>query len=130
MVGIVPVGGLTPHDAALGVQTKLAQGLPGSSAGHGDGHGIFEAALHGPGRGAKAGLVRHARSAKGNRAASDRDICRLHPDRPLQWRHSHAQIGGGQKTVELNARRMASGNVESAFIVMPGDVMTIAENRF
>jgi protein involved in polysaccharide export with SLBB domain len=38
--------------------------------------------------------------------------------------------GGQSQTFALNARRMAAGNSESAFTVMPGDVITVAESRF
>lgn len=34
------------------------------------------------------------------------------------------------QTFSLDARKMASGNAESAFIVQPGDVITVAESRF
>jgi hypothetical protein len=40
------------------------------------------------------------------------------------------KAGGKSQTYALNARKMASGNVESAFIVLPGDVITVAESRF
>jgi polysaccharide export outer membrane protein len=40
------------------------------------------------------------------------------------------KAGGKSQTYALNARKMASGNVESAFIVQPGDVITVAESRF
>jgi hypothetical protein len=37
---------------------------------------------------------------------------------------------GASQTFALNAKKMASGNAESAFIVQPGDVITVAESRF
>jgi polysaccharide export outer membrane protein len=37
---------------------------------------------------------------------------------------------GKSTTIELNAKRMARGNEESAAIVQPGDVITVAESRF
>jgi protein involved in polysaccharide export with SLBB domain len=40
------------------------------------------------------------------------------------------KTGGTSETFALNAKRMASGNVEPAFIVQPGDVITVAESRF
>jgi polysaccharide export outer membrane protein len=40
------------------------------------------------------------------------------------------KAGGTSQTYALNAKRMASGNAESAFIVQPGDVITVAESRF
>lgn len=40
------------------------------------------------------------------------------------------RVEGQQKTFDLNAKRMASGSGESAFAVLPGDVITVAESRF
>ena len=40
------------------------------------------------------------------------------------------KIGGNSQTFALNARDMARGNTESAFLVQPGDVITVAESRF
>lgn len=40
------------------------------------------------------------------------------------------KTGGKPETFELNAKKMASGNAESAFMVQPGDVITVAESRF
>ena len=40
------------------------------------------------------------------------------------------KAGGASETFALNAKQMASGNVEPAFIVQPGDVITVAESRF
>jgi protein involved in polysaccharide export with SLBB domain len=37
---------------------------------------------------------------------------------------------GSPKTFSLDAKKMASGNAESAFMVQPGDVITVAESRF
>ena len=37
---------------------------------------------------------------------------------------------GKQRTFQLNAKRMASGHTESAFPVLPGDVITVAESLF
>lgn len=38
--------------------------------------------------------------------------------------------GGTSQTFALNAKQMAAGNTESAFVVQPGDVITVAESRF
>ena len=38
--------------------------------------------------------------------------------------------GGQSQTFAINARKMAAGNIESAFTVLPGDVITVAESRF
>jgi polysaccharide export outer membrane protein len=40
------------------------------------------------------------------------------------------RVNGQQKTFELNAKRMASGSAESAFTVVPGDVITVAQSLF
>ena len=40
------------------------------------------------------------------------------------------KAGGKPETFDLNAKKMASGNAESAFLVQPGDVITVAESRF
>jgi polysaccharide export outer membrane protein len=40
------------------------------------------------------------------------------------------KLDGSPKTFALDAKRMASGNAESAFMVQPGDVITVAESRF
>lgn len=37
---------------------------------------------------------------------------------------------GKSSTLELNAKRMARGNADSAVVVQPGDVITVAESRF
>jgi protein involved in polysaccharide export with SLBB domain len=38
--------------------------------------------------------------------------------------------GGSSETFAINAKKMAAGNAESAFPVLPGDVITVAESRF
>ena len=38
--------------------------------------------------------------------------------------------GDKSETFALNAKKMAAGNTESAFVVLPGDVITVAESRF
>jgi polysaccharide export outer membrane protein len=38
--------------------------------------------------------------------------------------------GGNSETFAINAKKMAAGNAESAFPVLPGDVITVAESRF
>jgi polysaccharide export outer membrane protein len=40
------------------------------------------------------------------------------------------RVNGQQKTFELNAKKMASGSAESAFTVVPGDVITVAQSLF
>jgi polysaccharide export outer membrane protein len=40
------------------------------------------------------------------------------------------KMGGTSQTFALNAKDMARGNAESAFLVQPGDVITVAESRF
>jgi polysaccharide export outer membrane protein len=40
------------------------------------------------------------------------------------------RVNGQQRTFELNAKKMASGSAESAFTVVPGDVITVAQSLF
>jgi len=38
--------------------------------------------------------------------------------------------GGGEEVIKLNAKRMARGDDKSSFLVLPGDVITVAESLF
>ncbi|HWA08588.1 MAG TPA: polysaccharide biosynthesis/export family protein [Opitutaceae bacterium] len=130
LVGIVSIGGMTPQDAAHALQARLAKGYlvnpqvtvtvmefskrrftvlgevqkPGSYD-MPDQQGVT--ALQAIGM--AGGYTRIANSSKVT-------VMR--------------RVDGQQKTFDLNARKMASGNGESAFPILPGDVITVAESRF
>lgn len=40
------------------------------------------------------------------------------------------KVAGKAQTWALNAKKMASGGAESALVIQPGDVITVAESRF
>ena len=130
LIGVVPVGGLTPQEAAQAVSGQLAKGYlvnpqvsvtvmefskrrftvlgevqkPGSyDMPDQQGVTVLQAI------GMAGGYTRIA-----------------NPGKVTLMR----RVEGQQKTFDLNAKRMASGSGESAFAVLPGDVITVAESRF
>lgn len=130
LVGVVSVGGMTPQEAAQAIRTQLARGYlvnpqvsvtvmefskrrftvlgevqkPGSyDMPDQQGVTVLQAI------GMAGGYTRIA-----------------NPGKVTLMRRAE----GKQKTFDLNAKKMASGNNESAFPVLPGDVITVAESRF
>jgi polysaccharide export outer membrane protein len=130
LIGTVPVGGMTPQEAAHALQARLAQGYltnPQVSV------IVQEFSKHSftvlgevqkPGSydmpaqqeitvlqaiGIAGGYTRIANSSK-----------------VILMR----RVDGKQKTFQLNAKRMASGHTESVIKVLPGDVITVSESMF
>jgi polysaccharide export outer membrane protein len=130
LIGAVQVGGLTPHAAAQTVRDRLAKGFlinPQVSV------TVMEFSKR---RFTVLGEVQKPGSYD---MPAQQDITVLqaigmaggytriaNPSKVTLMRKQD----GKAETFELNAKRMASGNAESAFIVRPGDVITVAESRF
>lgn len=130
LIGSVPVGGLSPHGAAKEIRDRLAKGFlvnPQVSV------TVMEFSKR---RFTVLGEVQKPGSYD---MPAQQDITVLqaigmaggytriaNPSRVTLMR----KIDGKAETFALNAKRMASGNAESAFLVQPGDVITVAESRF
>ena len=130
LIGVVPVGGLTPLEASRAIRDRLAKGFlidpqvsltvtqfakrrftvlgevqkPGSYDMPDQQDVTVLQAI-----GMAGGYTRIANSSK-----------------VTLMRRS----GGKEDVMALNAKRMASGNAESSVLVLPGDVITVAESRF
>lgn len=130
LIGVVEVGGLTPHGAAVALRDRLAKGYlvnPQVSVtvmefskrrftvlGEVQKPGSYDM----PDQQAVTVLQAIGMAGGYTRIAN--------PSRVTLMR----KTAGKPETFELNAKRMASGNAESAFMVQPGDVITVAESRF
>ena len=130
LIGVVPVGGLTPQGAAQAIRDRLAKGFlvnPQVSV------TVMEFSKR---RFTVLGEVQKPGSYD---MPSQQEVTVLqaigmaggytriaNPGKVMLMRNTD----GGQKTFALDARRMARGTAESAFLVQPGDVITVAESRF
>jgi polysaccharide export outer membrane protein len=130
LIGSVQIGGLSPHAAAQTLRDRLAKGFlvnPQVSV------TVMEFSKR---RFTVLGEVQKPGSYD---MPAQQEITVLqaigmaggytriaNPSRVTLMRKSEGQA----QTFTLNAKRMASGNAESAFIVHPGDVITVAESRF
>lgn len=130
LIGSVPVGGLTPQAAAQAIRDRLANGYlinPQVSV------TVMEFAKR---RFTVLGEVQKPGSYD---MPDQQDVTVLqaigmaggytriaNPSRVTLMR----RVGGKPRTLELNARKMAAGNAQSALVVQPGDVITVAESRF
>jgi polysaccharide export outer membrane protein len=130
LIGVVPVGGLTPQGAGQAIRDRLAKGYlvnPQVSVtvmefskrrftvlGEVQKPGSYDM----PDQQAVTVLQAIGMAGGYTRIAN--------PSKVTLMRKS----GGTAQTFALNAKRMASGDAQSAFIVQPGDVITVAESRF
>jgi polysaccharide export outer membrane protein len=130
LIGIVPVGGLTPQAAAQTLRDRLANGYlvnPQVSVtvmefskrrftvlGEVQKPGSYDM----PDQQAVTVLQAIGMAGGYTRIAN--------PSRVTLMRKQ----GAASQTYALDAKRMATGNAESAFLVQPGDVITVAESRF
>lgn len=130
LIGVVPVGGLTPQEAAQAVRGQLARGYlvnPQVSLtvmefskrrftvlGEVQKPGSYDI----PDQQSVTVLQAIGMAGGYTRIANPGKVTLMR------------RVDGQQKTFDLNAKRMASGSGESAFAVLPGDVITIAESRF
>ena len=130
LVGAVPIGGLTPHAAAQAIRDRLAKGFlinPQVSVtvmefskrrftvlGEVQKPGSYEMPTQ-----QELSVLQAIGMAGGYTRIAN-------PSKVTLMRN----VQGKPATFELNAKRMASGNVESPVIVQPGDVITVAESRF
>ncbi len=130
LIGIVPVGGLTPQGAAQTLRDRLANGYlvnPQVSVtvmefskrrftvlGEVQKPGSYDM----PDQQAVTVLQAIGMAGGYTRIAN--------PSRVTLMRKQ----GANSQTYALDAKRMATGNAESTFLVQPGDVITVAESRF
>jgi polysaccharide export outer membrane protein len=130
LIGMVPVGGLTPQGAAQALRDRLAKGYlvnPQVSV------TVMEFSKR---RFTVLGEVQKPGSYD---MPDQQDVTVLqaigmaggytriaNPGKVTLMRKAE----GKSRTFALNAKKMAAGNAESAFIVRPGDVITVAESRF
>lgn len=130
LIGVVPVGGLTPLEAGKAIRERLAKGFlidPQVSV------TVLQFAKR---RFTVLGEVQKPGSYD---MPDQQDVTVLqaigmaggytriaNPSKVTLMRRS----GGKEDVMALNAKRMASGSAESAVLVLPGDVITVAESRF
>jgi protein involved in polysaccharide export with SLBB domain len=130
LIGVVPVGGLTPQNAAQTLRDRLAKGFlinPQVSV------TVMEFSKR---RFTVLGEVQKPGSYD---MPAQQEVTVLqaigmaggytriaNPGKVTLMR----KLEGNPKTFALDAKQMARGNAESAFIVQPGDVITVAESRF
>jgi polysaccharide export outer membrane protein len=116
LIGIVPVGGMTPQEAAHALQARLAQGY-----------------LTNP----QVSVIVQEFSKRSFTVLGEVNVLQAigiaggytriaNPSKVILMR----RIDGKQKTFQLNAKRMASGHTESEIKVLPGDVITVSESMF
>jgi polysaccharide export outer membrane protein len=130
LIGTVPVGGMTPQEAAHALQARLAQGYltnPQVSV------IVQEFSKH-------SFTVLGEVQKPGSYDMPDQQEVNVleaigiaggytriaNPSKVILMR----RVDGKQKTFELNANRMASGHTESVVRVLPGDVITVSESLF
>jgi len=130
LVGSVPVGGMTPQEAAHAIQARLAQGYlinPQVSV------IVQEFSKH-------SFTVLGEVQKPGSYDMPDQQEVNVlqaigiaggytriaNPSKVILMR----RVDGKQKTFQLNAKRMASGHTESVIQVQPGDVITVSESMF
>jgi protein involved in polysaccharide export with SLBB domain len=130
LIGVVQIGGLTPHGAAVALRDRLAKGYlvnPQVSVtvmefskrrftvlGEVQKPGSYDM----PDQQSVTVLQAIGMAGGYTRIANPSKVTLMR------------KTGGKPETFDLNARKMASGNAESAFMVQPGDVITVAESRF
>jgi polysaccharide export outer membrane protein len=130
LIGTVPVGGMTPQEAAHALQARLAQGYlinPQVSVivqefskrsftvlGEVQKPGSYDMPDQ-----QEVNVLQAIGIAGGYTRIAN-------PSKVILMR----RIDGKQKTFQLNAKRMASGHTESVIKVLPGDVITVSQSMF
>ncbi|MGH7945533.1 MAG: polysaccharide biosynthesis/export family protein [Opitutaceae bacterium] len=130
LIGVVPVGGLTPQGAAIALRDRLAKGYlvnPQVTVtvmefskrrftvlGEVQKPGSYDM----PDQQSVTVLQAIGMAGGYTRIANPSKVTLMR------------KFGGTSQTFALNARRMASGDTESTVVVQPGDVITVAESRF
>jgi polysaccharide export outer membrane protein len=130
LIGSVPVGGMTPQEAAHALQARLAQGYLTNPQVSVIVQEFSKRSFTVLGEVQKPGsydmpdqqevTVLQAIGIAGGYTRI------ANPSKVILMR----RVDGKQKTFELNAKRMASGHTESVIKVLPGDVITVAESMF
>jgi polysaccharide export outer membrane protein len=130
LIGVVPVGGMTPQEAAHALQARLAQGYllnPQVSV-------IVQEYSK------RTFTVLGEVQKPGSYDMPDQQDVNVlqaigiaggytriaNPSKVILMR----RVDGKQKTFGLNAKRMADGHTESVIKVLPGDVITVSESMF
>ncbi|HVU34122.1 MAG TPA: polysaccharide biosynthesis/export family protein [Opitutaceae bacterium] len=130
LIGVVPVGGLSPQQAAQAICNRLAQGYlvkPQVSV------TVMEFSKR------RFTVLGEVQKPGAYDMPDQQQITVLqaigmaggytriaNPSRVTLMR----RIAGQEQTYSLNAKKMARGSSESGFTVKPGDVITVAESRF
>jgi polysaccharide export outer membrane protein len=130
LIGMVPVGGMTPQEAAHALQARLAQGYlanPQVSV------IVQEFSKH------SFTVLGEVQKPGSYDMPDQQDVTVLqaigiaggytriaNPSKVILMR----RVDGKQKTFALNAKRMASGHTESVVKVLPGDVITVSQSMF
>lgn len=130
LIGVVPVGGLSPQMAAQAIRDKLAGGYlinPQVSV------TVTEFSKR------RFTVLGEVQKPGAYDMPDQQEITVLqaigmaggytriaNPSRVTLMR----RVDGEEHTFALNARKMAAGSTESTFTVRPGDVITVAESRF
>jgi len=130
LVGVVPVGGLTPQEAAQAIRGRLAKGYlinPQVSVtvttfakrrftvlGEVQKPGSYDM----PDQQEVTVLQAIGMAGGYTRIANASKVTLMR------------RTDGQENVFALNAKKMAGGSTESAFRVLPGDVITVAESRF
>jgi polysaccharide export outer membrane protein len=130
LIGSVPVGGMTPQEAAHALQARLAQGYLTNPQVSVIVQEFSKRTFTVLGEVQKPGsydmpdqqevTVLQAIGIAGGYTRI------ANPSKVILMR----RIDGKQKTFQLNAKRMASGHAESVVKVLPGDVITVSESMF
>jgi polysaccharide export outer membrane protein len=130
LIGSVPVGGMTPQEAAHALQARLAQGYLTNPQVSVIVQEFSKRSFTVLGEVQKPGSYDmpdqqevNVLQAIGIAGGYTRIA---NPSKVILMR----RIDGKQKTFQLNAKRMASGHTESVVKVLPGDVITVSESMF
>jgi polysaccharide export outer membrane protein len=130
LIGTVPVGGMTPQEAAHALQARLAQGYLTNPQVSVIVQEFSKRSFTVLGEVQKPGSYDmpdqqevNVLQAIGIAGGYTRIA---NPSKVILMR----RIDGKQKTFQLNAKRMASGHTESVIKVLPGDVITVSQSMF
>jgi polysaccharide export outer membrane protein len=130
LIGTVPVGGMTPQQAAHALQARLAQGYLTNPQVSVIVQEFSKRSFTVLGEVQKPGSYDMPDQQEVNvlqaigMAGGYTRIA--NPAKVILMR----RIDGKQKTFQLNAKKMASGHTESEIKVLPGDVITVSESMF